>query len=96
MDNSPILPRFPLHTTRTHRTGKGTSFYSFLGVEPSATNTQISKAYRKRSLELHPDKNPGVPKIQERFARLGVVAQILRDGEKRERYNVSSSSRSQN
>ncbi|BEJ11901.1 hypothetical protein CspHIS471_0203610 [Cutaneotrichosporon sp. HIS471] len=67
--------------------GKGTSFYSFLGVEPSATNTQISKAYRKRSLELHPDKNPGVANIQERFARLGVVAQILRDSTKRERYN---------
>ncbi len=69
--------------------GKGTSFYSFLGVEPSATNPQITKAYRKRSLELHPDKNPGVANIQERFARLGVVAGILRDSTKRERYNVS-------
>ncbi|CAK9780104.1 DnaJ-domain-containing protein [Cutaneotrichosporon oleaginosum] len=67
--------------------GKGTSFYSFLGVEPSASNAQITKAYRKRSLELHPDKNPGVANIQERFARLGVIAQILRDSTKRERYN---------
>ena len=35
-----------------------------------------------------PDKNPGVKNIQERFARLGVIAGILRSPESRERYNV--------
>ncbi|WVF65618.1 hypothetical protein IAT40_000348 [Kwoniella sp. CBS 6097] len=67
--------------------GKGTDFYNHIGVEPSATSGEINKAYRKKSLELHPDKNPGVKNIQERFARLGVIAQILRSPEKRERYN---------
>ncbi|GFZ47441.1 hypothetical protein JCM24511_05185 [Saitozyma sp. JCM 24511] len=67
--------------------GKGTSFYSHLGVDPSATQGELTKAYRKRSLELHPDKNPGVKDIQERFARMGVIAQILRSPESRERYN---------
>ena len=33
-------------------TGKGTTFYSHLGVEPGATTSEITKAYRKRSLEL--------------------------------------------
>ena len=38
-----------------------------------------------------PDKNPGVKNIQEWFARLGVISQILRSPERRERYNVSDS-----
>jgi DnaJ family protein C protein 1 len=37
---------------------------------------------------LSPDKNPGVKNIQERFARLGVISQILRSPEKRGRYDV--------
>ncbi|WWC91284.1 uncharacterized protein L201_006227 [Kwoniella dendrophila CBS 6074] len=67
--------------------GKGIDFYKHVGVESSATTAEINKAYRKKSLELHPDKNPGVKNIQERFARLGVIAQILRSPERRERYN---------
>ncbi|KAL7421491.1 hypothetical protein Q5752_004378 [Cryptotrichosporon argae] len=67
--------------------GKGTSFYSHLSVDPSASTTEITKAYRKKSLALHPDKNPGVKDIEARFARLGVIAQILRDPARRERYN---------
>ncbi|WWD21120.1 hypothetical protein CI109_105601 [Kwoniella shandongensis] len=67
--------------------GKGVDFYNHIGVEPSASTSEITKAYRKKSLALHPDKNPGVKNIQERFARLGVIAQILRSPEGRERYN---------
>ncbi|KAI0349414.1 DnaJ-domain-containing protein [Trametes cingulata] len=67
--------------------GKGTTFYSWLEVSPSASTSEISKAYRKKSLQLHPDKNKGVKNAHERFARLGVVAAILRNPEKRERYD---------
>ncbi|GAA5979352.1 hypothetical protein JCM10908_002892 [Rhodotorula pacifica] len=67
--------------------GKGTTFYSFLNTTKSADDKAISKAYRKRSLELHPDKNPNDKKIQDRFARLGVIANILKDSEKRKRYD---------
>jgi len=78
-------------------------FYKHLGVDSSATLNQLNKAYRKKSLELQyvqlpwshrveltssPDKNPGVKDIQARFARLGVITQILRSPESRERYNV--------
>ncbi|KAG8901869.1 hypothetical protein FRC01_009725 [Tulasnella sp. 417] len=67
--------------------GKGTTFYSWLDISPKATVADINKAYRKKSMQLHPDKNPGVKGINERYARLGVVAAILRDGERRERYD---------
>ncbi|PCH41045.1 DnaJ-domain-containing protein [Wolfiporia cocos MD-104 SS10] len=67
--------------------GKGTTFYSWLGVRSTASTGEISKAYRKKSITLHPDKNPGVKGAHERFARLGVVATILRDPEGRKRYD---------
>ncbi|KAF9464467.1 DnaJ domain-containing protein [Collybia nuda] len=67
--------------------GKGTTFYSWLDVSPTASTTEISKAYRKMSMQFHPDKNPGVKGIHQRFARLGVVATILRNKEGRKRYD---------
>jgi len=67
--------------------GKGTTFYSILGIQSSATTTEIGKAYRKKSLTMHPDKNPGVKGMEERYARLGVIAKILRNKEDRERYD---------
>ncbi|GLB33895.1 putative dnaJ molecular chaperone homology domain containing protein [Lyophyllum shimeji] len=67
--------------------GKGTTFYSWLDVPPTASTAEIAKAYRKMSMQLHPDKNPGVKGIHERFARLGVVATILRNKESRKRYD---------
>ncbi|KAI6047397.1 DnaJ domain-containing protein [Pisolithus marmoratus] len=67
--------------------GKGTTFYSWLEVPPAAPLAQINKAYRKKSIELHPDKNPGVRGVHERFARLGVIVNILRSPESRARYD---------
>jgi len=67
--------------------GKGTTFYSWLEVPSSAPMAEIGRAYRKKSMLLHPDKNPGVKGAQERFARLGVVGSILRNQDGRERYD---------
>ncbi|TFY55317.1 hypothetical protein EVJ58_g8324 [Rhodofomes roseus] len=67
--------------------GKGTTFYSWLGVPSTASTPEIAKAYRKKSIQLHPDKNPGDKNAHERFARLGVVSAILRSTEGRERYD---------
>ncbi|KAF8138411.1 DnaJ-domain-containing protein [Boletus edulis] len=67
--------------------GKGTTFYSLLDLSPTATLAELNKAYRKKSIQLHPDKNPGVKGIQERFARLGIIANILRSPEGRKRYD---------
>ncbi|KAL4081676.1 DnaJ domain-containing protein [Scleroderma yunnanense] len=67
--------------------GKGTTFYSWLGVSSTASLTEINKAYRKKSIQIHPDKNPGVKGIHERFARLGVIVNTLRSADGRARYD---------
>ncbi|KZV76100.1 DnaJ-domain-containing protein [Peniophora sp. CONT] len=67
--------------------GKGTTFYSWLNVSSSATREELSKAYRKLSMQLHPDKNPNIKNAHERFARLGVIGKILREKESRARYD---------
>ncbi|THH32944.1 hypothetical protein EUX98_g1297 [Antrodiella citrinella] len=67
--------------------GKGTTFYSWLDVPSTATTSEIAKAYRKKSVQLHPDKNQGLKNAHDRFSRLGVVSKILRDPETRKRYD---------
>ncbi|KAG2056351.1 DnaJ-domain-containing protein [Suillus hirtellus] len=78
---------FDLVTALEVSEGRGTTFYSWLDVPSTATLVEINKAYRKKSIQLHPDKNPGVKGIHERFARLGVIATILKNPEERKRYD---------
>ncbi|KAJ3377889.1 hypothetical protein HDU84_008122 [Entophlyctis sp. JEL0112] len=66
--------------------GKKISFYSILGVTPSATPIQLSRAYRQLSLELHPDKNPE-PSAAQLYALLTSINGILKDKDSRERYD---------
>ncbi|CAG8475133.1 3847_t:CDS:2 [Funneliformis mosseae] len=66
--------------------GKDVNFYSWLGLEPTASEKDINRAYRKLSLALHPDKNHDA-NSKERFSRLGAITTILRNPDMRERYN---------
>ncbi|KAF8605528.1 DnaJ-domain-containing protein [Ceratobasidium sp. AG-I] len=70
----------------THE-GAGTTFYSLLDVPSNAAQAVLNKAYRKLSIKLHPDKNPGVKGAHERYARLGKINAILKSTEGRERYD---------
>jgi curved DNA-binding protein CbpA len=65
--------------------GENATFYSVLGLEKSATLTDIIKAHRKLSLSLHPDKNP-TEEAKRKYVILTSITDILKDSEKRERY----------
>ena len=42
-------------------------FYAILGISKGASASEIKKAYRKKAIEYHPDKNPGDTKAEENF-----------------------------
>ncbi|KAF6158658.1 hypothetical protein GIB67_040172 [Kingdonia uniflora] len=64
-----------------------TSLYEIIGVERTATQQEIKKAYYKLALRLHPDKNPGDEEAKEKFQQLQKVISILGDEEKKAFYD---------
>jgi molecular chaperone DnaJ len=62
-------------------------YYEVLGVERSATAEEIKKAYRKKALEHHPDRNPGNAEAEEKFKEATAAYEVLHDAEKRKRYD---------
>jgi curved DNA-binding protein len=61
--------------------------YSVLGVSKTADADAIKKAYRKLAGQLHPDKNPGNKKAEERFKKVNHAYDVLSDGKKRKLYD---------
>lgn len=53
--------------------------YDVLEVSPDATNQEIVRAYRKKALKCHPDKNPDNPKAAEMFHQLFQALEVLSD-----------------
>ena len=64
-----------------------TTYYDALGVEPTASELEIKKAYRKLAVKLHPDKNVGDETAHEKFQVIGEAYQVLSDKGLRSRYD---------
>lgn len=62
-------------------------FYEILGINKGANATEIKKAYRKKAIEFHPDKNPGDTVAEENFKKAAEAYETLSDPQKKSRYD---------
>ena len=62
-------------------------YYEVLGVEKNASADEIKKAYRKKAIQYHPDRNPGDKEAEEKFKEAAEAYDVLSNPEKRARYD---------
>ena len=62
-------------------------FYDILGISKGASAAEIKKAYRKKAIQYHPDKNPGDTTAEENFKKAAEAYEILSDENKKARYD---------
>ncbi|MGN0033758.1 MAG: DnaJ C-terminal domain-containing protein [Candidatus Limimorpha sp.] len=62
-------------------------YYKILGVERTAKQDEIKKAYRKLALKYHPDKNPDDKAAEEKFKEVSEAYQVLGNEDSRKKYD---------
>ncbi len=62
-------------------------YYEVLGVDRSASEDQIKKAYRQQAKKYHPDLNPGDKTAEEKFKEVNEAYEVLSDSEKKAKYD---------
>ncbi len=62
-------------------------YYLVLGVSPDAPPDEVTKAYRSLARRLHPDRNPGDARAEERFKEVSAAYDVVGDADKRAQYD---------
>lgn len=62
-------------------------YYDILGISKGASAGEIKKAYRKKAIEFHPDKNPGDTTAEANFKKAAQAYEILGNPEKKSKYD---------
>ena len=62
-------------------------YYEVLGGAKTATADEIKKAYRKKAIQYHPDRNPGDKEAEEKFKEAAEAYEVLSNPDKRSRYD---------
>ncbi|MDR1562151.1 MAG: molecular chaperone DnaJ [Dysgonamonadaceae bacterium] len=62
-------------------------YYEILDITKTATAEEIKKAYRKKAIQYHPDKNPGDKSAEEKFKEAAEAYEVLSNEDKRARYD---------
>ena len=62
-------------------------YYDILGISKTASEAEIKKAYRKKAIQYHPDKNPGDSEAELNFKKAAEAYEVLGNPDKKARYD---------
>ena len=62
-------------------------YYEVLGISKNASSSEIKKAYRKKAIQYHPDKNPGDKEAEAQFKLAAEAYEVLSDPQKKSQYD---------
>lgn len=62
-------------------------YYEILGVSKGVSGDELKKAFRKKAMQFHPDRNPDDPEAEVKFKEVGEAYDVLKDDQKRAAYD---------